>query len=250
MATFLLHGPESSGFSIVPMEPRWSRHLEGWQLGVVAVGIALGSAILALPRAVPPHRTPLPPVDRAEERRARTSSSVIWIALATARPVAVIASAAVGREAFRRFGAAEARGDALATDAALRVQIWWRGSRKFDGSDTATKRSCLTLRAVQVGSVPARRRPCRRERSRKTRARRTRRRILQGCGGERLDSERWARRNRVRRARDAVCRSLDEFGRAPRDFPLLPVAERLAALTTERSSPTQRNGDRAPKKAP
>lgn len=48
----------------------FARHLEGWQLGVVAVGIALFGALLVVPRAVEPTELPPPVVDRTLLRRA------------------------------------------------------------------------------------------------------------------------------------------------------------------------------------
>ncbi|MCA9632488.1 MAG: hypothetical protein KC766_32770 [Myxococcales bacterium] len=46
-----------------------ARHLEGWQVGAILVGVGLLSALLAVPRAVAPERLPLPRVD-AEDLRA------------------------------------------------------------------------------------------------------------------------------------------------------------------------------------
>ena len=45
------------------------RHLQGYELGLVTVGMALTFALLALPRASVPEVLPLPPVDRAFSER-------------------------------------------------------------------------------------------------------------------------------------------------------------------------------------
>ncbi|HEX4338582.1 MAG TPA: hypothetical protein VH062_21905 [Polyangiaceae bacterium] len=118
------------------------RHLRGWQLGVVAVGAALGALSLALPRPVAPTELPLPAVDRAEESAARARArELVRGAQATPLPFLVRAAG----EAFRRFGAAESKGDEMEADAqqnafAKRVEA----ARKLHG-DTPV----LALRAVQ-----------------------------------------------------------------------------------------------------
>src|SRR5689334_15082126 len=47
----------------------WRRHLDGWQLAIVTIVIAWGSAIVMVPRPVTPDELPLPRVEpRARER--------------------------------------------------------------------------------------------------------------------------------------------------------------------------------------
>jgi hypothetical protein len=137
MAALLVHQE-----SLTPPTRGWHHHLEGWQLGVVAVGMALGAAVLAVPRAVPPREIPLPQVDRAEEARAEERTGALARQAATT-PLPFLVRAA--GEAFRRFGAAEARGDseearALALALAARVAE----ARQRHGDE-----ALLSLRAVQ-----------------------------------------------------------------------------------------------------
>lgn len=82
-----------------------SRHLEGWQPGLVAVTIALLAALLGVPRPVAPDVLPLPRVDVRElERSEAAARALARQALGEPLPFEV---RAVG-EAFRRFGAANA----------------------------------------------------------------------------------------------------------------------------------------------
>jgi hypothetical protein len=121
----------------------WHRHLEGWQLAVVAVGFALGAAALALPRAVVPREIPLPTVDRREERRMDADRRrLVDEVRGTPLPFLVRATG----EALRRFGVAEygredARGVALADEIVKRAAA----ARSSDGD-----RALLALRAVQA----------------------------------------------------------------------------------------------------
>jgi hypothetical protein len=119
------------------------RHLRGWQLAVVAVGTALGGVALALPRPVAPKELPLPAVDRTEETRddARDEER-IRAARATALPFLVRAAG----EAFRRFGAAEAKSDGDDADAQqLAFSKRIEAARKQHGDEPV-----LALRAVQA----------------------------------------------------------------------------------------------------
>jgi hypothetical protein len=52
-----------------PRSVSFRRHFEGYELGLVTVGMVLTFALLALPRASIPMTLPLPRVDRAEARR-------------------------------------------------------------------------------------------------------------------------------------------------------------------------------------
>ncbi|HYQ44397.1 MAG TPA: hypothetical protein VER11_20580 [Polyangiaceae bacterium] len=48
---------------------RLLRHFQGYELGLVTVGMVVASALLTLPRASRPATLPLPRIDRAEEQR-------------------------------------------------------------------------------------------------------------------------------------------------------------------------------------
>lgn len=121
----------------------WRRHTEGWPLLVVAVGIALMSAVLVVPRPTPPARVlPSPRIDRQEQRRVLALSEE-RAARAHAEPLPYEVRA-VG-ELLRRFGRAAAAGDQVAS-AAL-------GGDLRRAAETARERqgdeALLLLRAVQ-----------------------------------------------------------------------------------------------------
>jgi len=85
---------------------RFRRHLEGWPLGLVVVGVVALTAALAVPRPVEPHLIPPPIIDRRTQlREAETERSRAERAKA-GLPLEV---RSVG-EALRRFGAAASRG--------------------------------------------------------------------------------------------------------------------------------------------
>lgn len=86
----------------------WRRHFEGWQAGLVAVLIALGVAILVVPRPVTPHGVPAPVIDRlALERVALADERLAEQAAEQPLPHDVRALGG----AVRAFGAADAAGD-------------------------------------------------------------------------------------------------------------------------------------------
>ena len=88
---------------------RIARHLEGWQLGLLAAGVAFAAFWLGLPRPVEPKLLPLPEVDRSVLRRVRREARVRASEAENARlPLPV---RAVG-ELFRRHGACAAAQDA------------------------------------------------------------------------------------------------------------------------------------------
>lgn len=64
---------------------RLTRHLEGWQAGVVAVGVAAVGLLLAVPRAVAPEELPLPRIAERElvEARAREDRRAAALAART-----------------------------------------------------------------------------------------------------------------------------------------------------------------------
>lgn len=122
---------------------RWHRHLEGWQLAVVAVGVAVTSMVLVLPRAVVPREIPLPAVDREELTLAAKKREALADS-ARREPLPLLVRA-VG-EAVRAFGEAESRGDVAAYEARAR-DVVMRGAeaRKALGNGPL-----LVLRAVQT----------------------------------------------------------------------------------------------------
>jgi hypothetical protein len=88
----------------------FSRHLEGWQAGAVAVAIALVAALLAVPHAIAPEAMPLPHVDWREARRLADLDRARTLRATENRlPFEV---RAVG-ELVREFGTADAAGKAV-----------------------------------------------------------------------------------------------------------------------------------------
>jgi hypothetical protein len=98
----------------------WTRHVDGWQVGAIAVTIALLGTLLGLPLPVEPKEIPLPRVDRAGF--ARDTERFRVAAHRARRESLPFAVRAVG-EAYRAVGRAEAAGnrpDFGATTARLR----------------------------------------------------------------------------------------------------------------------------------
>jgi hypothetical protein len=119
------------------------RHFQGWQLAVVAVGTALGGVALALPRPVAPCELPLPDVDRVEEAAA-TARARELVRAATVEPLPFLVRAA--GDTFRRFGAAEAKGDVVeAGNLAVDFERHVSEARARHGDGPI-----LSLRAVQA----------------------------------------------------------------------------------------------------
>lgn len=133
--------------SAVKQRPRrsargWRAHLEGWQLGLVLVGTALVSAVVAAPRRVVPDAIPLPLADRGEQRRELREQETLARA-AESVPLSYD-TRAVG-ESIRRFGVALAAGDASSAEA-LRAQL----RRQVEESYEERSAELLQLRAVQM----------------------------------------------------------------------------------------------------
>ena len=121
----------------------WRRHLEGWQLGVISVGIALLGALLAVPREVPPDVLPLPRIDRQEQRRvSRLERERAVAALVDPLPFDV---RAVG-EALRRYGQAESGGRSAAALAQHQQLAHLAAKARKAQGDTML----LRLRALQT----------------------------------------------------------------------------------------------------
>lgn len=92
----------------MPQVGRYRRHLEGWQLGVVSVGLALLALALVLPRPVAEAILPLPKVDAAFEAHAEQQKAA---ARARARRRSLPFSVRAVGEALRRYGRAEVSDD-------------------------------------------------------------------------------------------------------------------------------------------
>jgi hypothetical protein len=80
----------------------WRRHLEGWQLGLWVVFVCGLTAMLVVPRNVPPDDLPPPVIDRLEQRQEREREAK---RAAEARAGLPIEVRSVG-EALRRYGRA------------------------------------------------------------------------------------------------------------------------------------------------
>jgi hypothetical protein len=97
--------PEGEAERISP--PNFRRHLQGYELGLVTLGMVLTCALLTLPRASEPGTLPLPRIDRAEALRSE-AQQLNWVQSAehSGLPFEV---RAVG-EALRHLGAMSAQG--------------------------------------------------------------------------------------------------------------------------------------------
>ncbi len=126
-----------------PSRSLLERHLEGWQLGAVVVAMALGGALVAVPRPAVPVELPLPSIDRRSLRLEAQKEQEL--ADAAEREPLPFDVRAVG-ESMRRLGAAAAAGDAdaaaFAKDELIeRVTV----ARARHGDD-----ALLRLRALQA----------------------------------------------------------------------------------------------------
>ena len=97
--------PEAALIRAEPTDFR--RHLQGYELGLLTVGIVLTFAALTLPRSAIPETLPLPRVDRAEARRSALSEHEL--SLRTEARGLPFEIRAVG-EAIRHFGRSVVRG--------------------------------------------------------------------------------------------------------------------------------------------
>jgi len=111
-----------------------SRHLEGWQPGLLAVVIAVIAALLGVPHAVPPDVLPLPNVDFRESQRAEAAD--VELARKAVGEALPFETRAVG-EAFRRFGESNAaQNTGLATDRLVEVRERARVALKVRGVES------------------------------------------------------------------------------------------------------------------
>jgi hypothetical protein len=117
------------------------RHLQGYELGLMTLGMVVTFALLALPRASRPETLPLPRASRLlSERYEVTQAELSATAEQTGLPFEV---RAVG-EAIRHFGLANAKREDTAHD---REDIRQRVRVVLDRGNT---RALLELRAVQT----------------------------------------------------------------------------------------------------
>jgi hypothetical protein len=138
-----------------------ARHFEGWQLGLLAVGVALCGLWLALPRPVEPELLPLPEVDRDVVLRARNEER--GLAREAERSGLPFEVRAVG-ELLRRHGknvvardaneARQARDDARRLVAKIVRESGWEGLRRLRAVQTELfLGSVAELRAGAPSSV-------------------------------------------------------------------------------------------------
>lgn len=120
-----------------------ARHFGGWQLGLLAVGVALCGLWLALPRPVEPKLLPLPEVDREVLARARTEEQALARdAERSPLPFEVRAVGELIRRHGARVAAQDARGARQARDDAR--QLIAKVERRY-GAEALRR-----LRAVQT----------------------------------------------------------------------------------------------------
>lgn len=120
---------------------RFRKHLQGYELGLLTLGIAACASLLALPRASRPATLPLPRVDRAEARRRDASERDRALRTeATGLPFAV---RAVG-ESIRHYGQSVSQG----LDSAHDIDDLRERVKTVEESGQASL--LLDLRAVQT----------------------------------------------------------------------------------------------------
>jgi hypothetical protein len=133
---------QPGGEEVVRPPSNFRRHLQGYELGLVTVGMVLTFALLAVPRASEPETLPLPQVDRSEARRSEAREQELRAS--AERDGLPFEVRAVG-EALRGFGRTSAQGFDAAheqQDIAERVKI---------ALGKAQAPLLLQLRAVQTG---------------------------------------------------------------------------------------------------
>lgn len=131
----------AAGAAPTPIRSRFRRHFEGFELGLVTVGMVLTFALLVLPRAAAPLTLPLPHIDRNEAGRSENDERAL--AKRAEREGLPFDVRAVG-EAVRRFGRASAGGEATSHE---RDDIRARVKAVFDANQAPL---LLLLRAVQT----------------------------------------------------------------------------------------------------
>lgn len=119
----------------------WQRHLEGWPLGVWVVIVSVLSALLVVPRDVPPVDLPLPAVDRVLEQDAAELDAARAVGARAGLPLDV---RSVG-EAFRRHGLAAFSQPELVPQLQRPLQRWAAEALARHGAEPL-----LELRALQT----------------------------------------------------------------------------------------------------
>jgi hypothetical protein len=119
----------------------WQRHMEGWPLGAWVVVVSVLTALLVVPRDVPPVDLPLPAVDRVLERAAAELDAVRAVRAHAGLPRDV---RSVG-EAFRRQGLAAFSQRELVPQLQRPLQRWAAESLARHGAEPL-----LELRALQT----------------------------------------------------------------------------------------------------
>ena len=119
----------------------WRRHLEGWPLGVWVVGVCVLTALLVVPRDVPPVELPLPVVDR---RLARSDAELDSERAARARAGLPVELRSVG-EGFRRQGHAAFAQPELVPQLLRPLRRWANEALERQGAERL-----LELRALQT----------------------------------------------------------------------------------------------------
>src|SRR4051794_16608908 len=89
-----------------PAQRNFRRHLRGYELGLMTLGMVLTFALLALPRASPPETLPLPEANRALSKRYEAEQHEL--AMSAERSGLPFDVRAVG-EAIRHFGMVNAQ---------------------------------------------------------------------------------------------------------------------------------------------
>lgn len=119
----------------------WRRHFDGWQLGLWVVGVCGLTALLVVPRNVPPVDLPLSTIDRLEQRRDRERESERAERARAGLPFDV---RSVG-EALRRHGRAAFADPALVPQLAGQLRRLAADAVQRQGVDRL-----LELRALQT----------------------------------------------------------------------------------------------------
>jgi hypothetical protein len=135
--------PVKQPFCLGRPQSRLRRHLEGWPLGALSVGIALLAAALGLPRPVQPDALPLPHVDGAEVEQA-AAERLGLVAQAGVAPLSFEVRS-LG-ELIREYGRATARGQTgAAAQHRARLPRLARSVKAAEGD-----RALRALKAVQT----------------------------------------------------------------------------------------------------
>jgi len=120
---------------------RLAKHLEGWELGLGVISMAVLSALLVVPRDVPPELVPPPRIDRPEQRQA---ADVETRRAESARAGLPLEIRSVG-EAVRRQGRAAYAAPELSTQVSAQLRRLGAEALAHQGPERL-----LELRALQT----------------------------------------------------------------------------------------------------